>query len=101
MPGPRPAGASRRQLPDQGRHRLQLLRPPQSPAGGEYHEGVGGRDVGPADREGAQPAGPVAEVDALLAPVVAVAQQLKAPAAQRVEGVRDAEPSRTVGTRGS
>jgi hypothetical protein len=30
-----------------------------------------------------------------------VAQQLKALAAQRVEGVRDANPSRSVGTRGS
>ena len=46
-------------------------------------------------------AGIVAEVDALLAPVVAVAQQLEALAAQRVEGVRDANPSRTVSTRGS
>jgi hypothetical protein len=40
-------------------------------------------------------------VDALLAPVVAVAQQLKALAAQRVEGVRDAKPSRSVGIQGS
>jgi hypothetical protein len=45
---------------------------------------------------------PQARTDAqLLAPVVAVAQQLEALAAQRVEGVRDANPSRTVGTGGS
>jgi hypothetical protein len=101
MPGPRPAGASRRQLPDQGRHRQQLLRPPQRSAGGEHHERVGGRDVRPADREGAQPAGAVPEVDALLAPAMAVAQQLKPLAAERVEGVRDAKPLRTDGTKGS
>jgi hypothetical protein len=81
-----------------------LLRPAaaaQGPAGGERHERVGGRGVRPADRHGTQPAGAVPDVDALPAPVVSVAQQLKGLAAQRVEGVRNANPSRTVGTGGS
>jgi hypothetical protein len=103
IPGPRrlPPGASRHQLPDQRCQGHQILEPPQGAAGGERHERVGRLDVRPARRHGPQGAGAVPEVDALLPPAVAVAQQLKALAAQRVEGVRDAEPSRTVRTRGS
>jgi hypothetical protein len=89
------------QLPDEGHQRQQLLDPPQGPAGGEHLERVGGLDVRPVGRERAHPAGAVPEVDALLAPAVAAAQQLKALAVQGVEGVRDAKPPRTVGTRGS
>ena len=70
-------------------------------AGGERHERVGRLDVRPARRHGPQVAGAVPEVDALLPPAVAVAQQLNPLAAQRVEGVPDADPSRTVRTRGS
>ena len=103
MPGPsrQATGASRRQLPDHGRRGQEVLDSPQGAAGGDGHERVRRGDVGPPGRDRAQPAGAVAEVDALLAPVVAVAQQLEALPAQRVEGVRDANPSRSVGTRGS
>ena len=67
--------------------------------GGDHEEGISAFDVGPGRRQRAQAcfAG-LAEEDPLLAPGVGVADELEPLASEGMEGMRDRESLRSVGT---
>ncbi len=58
---------------------------------GDRDEGIGGENAGPLRRQRDQPTGAVVEVDAVLAPVVAVCHQRELTPAEWVKGMCDLE----------
>jgi hypothetical protein len=71
----------------------QLRRPEVTAAGGDLDERVKRGAIGPAQRQGAQGAILVEEEGALLAPVLALADELELAPRQRMEGMRYPESS--------
>ena len=78
--GPQPA--------DQVSQRQQAIDGERAAAIRDHRERIGGRDVGPPGRQGEQLTILIVQVDSVLAPVVAVRDELEVPAEQRVETVR-------------
>lgn len=86
-------------LPQQTYQREQVVNSEVGSSGREDDKGVDSIDIGPVRRN---------RMDALvlrlpeehtvLAPGVCIADQLEPQGAQRVEGMGDSEPSRTIGT---
>lgn len=71
----------------------QLRRPEVTTAGGDLDERVKRGAIGPAQRQGAQGAVFVEEKGTLLAPVLALADELELTPRQRMEGMRYPESS--------
>jgi len=67
----------------------QVLVAKQTPSCGQYHEWICWQHCCPARRNRAQCAAAVVEVNSILAPVVAVSDQLEALASQRMVGMGD------------
>ena len=65
----------------------------RAPAIRDHHERIGDRDVGPPCRQREQHAVLVVEVNPVLAPVLAVRDELEVPAEQRMEPVRHPDTS--------
>jgi hypothetical protein len=62
----------------------QALVAKPTPAGGHSHKRIGSHHRRPARRNRAQAPGGVGEVDTVLAPIVAISDQLELPASQRM-----------------
>src|SRR5580693_9725076 len=67
----------------------QILVAKQAPSRGQYHERIYWQHCCPARRNRAQDAAAVVEVNSILAPVVAVSNQLETLASQRMVGMGD------------
>jgi hypothetical protein len=64
----------------------------RAPADGDDHERVRRRHVGPPCWQREQPPVLIVQVDPVLAPVLAVGDELEIPAGQRMERVRRPDP---------
>ena len=65
----------------------------RAPAAGNDHERIGRRDIGPPGRQREQPAVLIVEMNPVLAPVMAVSDELEIPARQRMKRVRHPHPA--------
>src|SRR5271154_6720228 len=67
----------------------QVLVAKQTPTCRQYHEWICRQHCCPARRNRAQDAAAIVEVNSILAPVLAVTDQLETPASQRMVGMGD------------
>ncbi len=65
----------------------------RAPAAGNDHERVSRHDIGPPGKQREQLTALVAEMNPVLAPVLAVSDELEIPARQRMKPVRHPHPA--------
>ena len=78
---------------DQVCDRQQVIGGERAAAGRDHHERVRRSDIGPACGHGEQMPVLVMQVDPVLAPVLAIRDELEVPATQRVKRVRHPDTS--------